>query len=771
MPRAPRRHRPIVSVPPRLRVVLFSVNSADLLYTNSVTLVRRETMKQPKAIAPSKRRTAPITLLMMIALVALAAAAAVWWMYASSLPANGPIIIVSIDTLRADRLPAYGYQGTKTPHIDELVRDGVLFERAYAHSPQTLPSHTSILSGQLPFEHGVRDNIGFTIRKDQRFLQHALKDAGYATAGFVSAYVLRRQVGFSAGFDTFDDNLPAASPDMPLGELQRPGEATIFNAINWIDTQQSPKFFLFVHTYEPHTPYAPPQKFSASMPYDGEIEYADENLGKLLGHLRSKNLYDSATIVLLSDHGEGLGEHGEDEHGIFLYNETIQVPLILKLPGSIHAGTRQREPVQHIDLFPTILELAAVDVPSDRRGRSLTPALDGSEKLASTGIYSESLAPRYHFGWSELYALTDQRYRYIRAPRDELYDVADRSERTSIADERPQIRDAMRRALDAIVAEAKVTAPSTVSDEDRRKLAALGYVGARSGTPSEAPGDRLPDPKDKVHVLQRYRRATRLAGHGHTAEAADLFRELLRDEPRMTDVWLQLAELYAREGRTSQAVDAFKEVIKRDPRDAASLTGAATGLFRLGRLEEAKAHAELAVDVAPASAHELLARIALERGESATARTQAQLANAADPTLPMPQFVEGLIAYQQHEYSRAVAHFSDAKKAAASRTVQVPEIHFYLGDSLARLERYREAEPMFMAELRMFPTNVRAHAGLAMLYRAMGRTAESEKAIDGLLDRVSTPEAYETAAQLWTMFGEPRRAAAARAAAKKPGAR
>jgi arylsulfatase A-like enzyme/tetratricopeptide (TPR) repeat protein len=694
-----------------------------------------------------------------------------WWSHRIGTTSDGPIIIVSIDTLRADRLPAYGYQQIKTPNIDRLVADGVLFERAYAHSPQTLPSHTSILSGQLPFEHGVRDNIGFSVKPDQRFLQHVLKDAGYATAGFVSSYVLRKQIGFNAGFDVFDDQLPAASPDMPLGQLQRPGEATVLNAIGWLERQQSPRFFLFVHTYEPHAPYSPPAKFAHANPYDGEIEYADENLGKLLAWLKSKERYEAATIVLLSDHGEGLGDHGEDEHGIFLYNETIRVPLVIKLPGGRRAGNRVTVPVQHIDLLPTILALAGLPAPTGTRGRSLEAAIDGTGRPASTGIYAESLSPRYHFGWSELYALTDDRYRYIRAPRDELYDVNnDQAERRSIAEEHPQVRAAMRRGLDAMIANAAVTAPSAVSAEDRQKLAALGYVGTQTGGPLAKPGDALPDPKDKVPVLERYRRAVELAGHGNANDAAVLFRDLLRDDPEMTDVWLQLAELHARQGRTADAVAAYKEVIERNPKDAGSLTGAATGLLRLGRIDEAKAHAELAVAVAPAAAHELLARIALERRDTATARREAQLAQAADPTLPMPQFVDGLIEYRAGRYTDAIRHFQEARKALAGRTVQVPDVHFYLGDSLARLERYREAEPMLVAEVRMFPSNVRAHAGLAMLYRATGRTAESDAAVEALLRNAPTAEGYELAVQLWTMFGEPQRAAAARTAAARTAA-
>lgn len=729
--------------------------------------------------------------------VVLLAALVFWWHHHGPAlsRADGPIILISIDTLRADRLPAYGYTRIRTPNIDRLAGDGVLFQQAYSQSPQTLPAHTSILSGQLPFTHGVRDNIGFSVKKDERLLQHALRDAGYATAGFVSAYVLRHQTGVGSGFDVYDDRLPAASPDKPLGQVQRAGGETLAAATRWIDAQPSPKFFLFFHIYEPHKPYSPPpRRFTAASPYDGEVEYSDEIVGGLLDHLRAKDLYDRATIVLLSDHGEGLGDHGEDEHGIFLYRETIRVPLIVKLPGSKSAGRRVATPVQQIDVAPTLLDLAGVApdtirgpqeaapqlAPTDVAqtlavreplpGRSLVPVLEGTGELAEASLYAEALSPRYHFGWSELYALTDGRYRLIRAPRDELYDIVqDPGERQSVAADRPQVRAAMRRALDAIIAGAPLDAPSAVSEDDRRRLAALGYIGTQSGAALQLPGDQLSDPKDKVAVLQKYKRATDLAGERRFAEATALYRELLRDDPEMTDVWLQLAEIYGRRGMMADAVGAYREVLKRNPKDSAGLTGAAAGLLRLGRLEEARAHAELAVNVAPAAAHELLVRIALERQDTAAARREAQLAHAADLSLPMPAFVEGLILHQQGQFAAALPHFMDARQALEGRTVQMLDVNYYIGDSLARLERYAEAEGFFMAELRILPGHVRARAGLAMLYKALGRDADADRAIEDLIVQAPTPEGYDVAAQLWTMFGEPQRASAVRArAAQNP---
>jgi tetratricopeptide (TPR) repeat protein len=533
--------------------------------------------------------------------------------------------------------------------------------------------------------------------------------------------------------------------------------------MRWIDQQRSSRFFLFVHIYEPHRPYTPPPRFAAAVPYDGEVEHSDEIVGRLLEHLRAKQLYDQSAIVLLSDHGEGLGDHGEDEHGIFLYRETIRVPLIIKLPSSRAAAHRVAAPVQHVDLVPTLLDVAGAPAPEHLRGRSLKPLLDGTGQVPETSIYSESLSPRYHFGWSELYALTDGRYRLIRAPRDELYDLTqDPGERTSISDDRPQVRTAMRRALDDTIANAQVDAPVAVSNEDRQKLAALGYVGTQTGATLQLPGDQLPNPRDKVGVLQKYKRATDLAGERRFEEAAAAYRELLREDGDMTDVWLQLAEIYGRRGLTAEAVAAYKEVVARKPKDPAGLTGAASGLLRLGRLDDARAHAELAVEAAPAAAHELLLKIAVEQGDVGTARREATLAQAADPTLPMPAFAEGLILHRKGQYAAALPYFLEARRALEARTVQLADVNFHIGDTLGRLERYGEAEPYFKAELAMFPGHVRARAGLAMLYRVTGRQADSERAVADLLRFAPTPEGYTVAAQLWTMFGEPARAAAVR---------
>ena len=734
---------------------------------------RARNSRAPAPPAAGRRLTARMTAVSIAA--AAAVGIAVWlWVPRGAAPA-GPIVLISIDTLRADRLPAYGYTKVATPAIDALAREGIVFERAYSHSPQTLPAHTSMFSGELPFDHGVRDNIGFTVKPGQRTLAALLSSHGYATAGFVSSFVLRQDTGVGQGFRVYDSEMPVSSPGAAIGQVQRDGSDTAARAERWLDSVADPRIFLFLHLYEPHTPYRPPERFARYEPYDGEIAYADEIVGRFVESLKRRKLYDDATIVLLSDHGEGLGDHGEREHGVFIYDETIRVPLIVKLPSARGAGRRERQPVQHVDLAPTLLDLAGAPRPPELRGRSLRPLLESGVAVDEQGIYSESLYPRYHFGWSELTSLTDARYRYIKAPRPELYDLdSDPRESQNLAPERPQTAAAMQGALDRLSAGQPLDPPSAVSDEAREQFQALGYIGMQGSVDVASAGEALADPKDKVHVLEAYRRAIDFANERKFDEAVPLLRGIVASEPRMADVWQQLGNLLSRTGRQAEAVEAFKKFVALRPSDSSGVVVVAGALMRMGRLDEAWSHAQLAVKLAPpedrrarASAHEMLARIALRRQDLDAARAAAAEAQEADPTLPMPQFVQGRILHLSGRYAEALAHFQEALRQLEARRVTIAEIHYYTGDVLARLERHAEAEAQFKAETRLFPQNSRAWAGLAMLYRATGRDAEAAQAIADLLSHVRGPDAYSLAAELWTMFGEPQRAAAVRSAARQ----
>ncbi len=680
---------------------------------------------------------------------------------------GGPVILIVIDTLRADRLPVYGYPGGRAPALTAFAREAVVFDRAYAHAPQTLPSHASMFTGRLPFEHKVRDNLGFTLNEGTPTLAAMFRSAGYATGGFVSAYVLRPETGVGQGFDVYDATFPAMAADRSVAQVQRPGPQTLAASETWLRSLTSDRFFLFLHLYEPHKPYRPPDRFADLAAYDGEVAFADEIVGTLFASLKTRGWYDTATIVVLADHGEGLGDHIEEEHGLFLYDEVIRVPWIMRLPRAQSAGRRVKDPVQHIDLLPTLAALAGLAVPTGLRGRDLSAALFGRGSLAPQGIYAEALYPRYHFGWSELLSLTDDRYRYIKAPREELYDLErDPDERTNIALERGQAATALRSALDALVAGRDIDAPSAVSDDDRQRLAALGYVGTQSSSAGRPDGRRA-DPKDKAPILRTYRQALELIGDGRLDEGTRLLRAILDDDPAMTDVWSQYAAALGRLGRYQEAFAAYARVIELQPDEANGPLGAASMLLALERPDEAHKHAELALTSAPSQAHQALALIEVARRRDGEALRQAELAAAVDPGLPMPAFIRGTIAYNSQHYDQALGFLLEAQKGYAQRSAQARDLHFMIGDSLARLERYQEAEPYLKEEIRLYPQHVRARAGLAMLYQSMGRGAEAERALAELVRDVPSREASDTAASVWRMFGRRDRAAAVDAEARR----
>jgi tetratricopeptide (TPR) repeat protein len=602
-----------------------------------------------------------------------------------------------------------------------------------------------------------------------------LRDRGFATGGVVSAYVLRKETGIGRGFDFFDGEMPQGSPELSIGQVQRDGALSVAIAERWLGSIGTSRAFLFLHLYEPHKPYTPPERFAEYAPYDGEIAYTDELVGRLVQYLKSHQLYDRSTIILLSDHGEGLGDHGEQEHGLFVYDEAIHVPLIIKQESNAGAGRRVADLVQHVDLVPTILDLVKAPGSGGFRGRSLKPVLEGTGRLQETSVYSEALYARYHFGWSELIALTDDRYRYIKAPREELYDLQrDPGERTNIAGERPQARLALRGALDRVAAGATIQAPAEISADARERLQALGYVGAQTDV-TRAAGDTLPDPKDKRDILEQYRAAVDLAGERKWRQAIALLQQILREDAEMVDVWGQLATFAIRIERFDQAADAYRHVVMLRPADPSGYIGAAATLLKLHQLDEAAAHAELAAQVAAepdrrsrASAHEMLAKIALARKDTDAARTEARLAREADPTLPMPSYIEGRLLYDQGKYDEALPLFEQAiAELKKSRVLQMTDLHFYTADTLGRLERYSEAEAEFIEELKFFPHNTRARGGLAMLYQASGKTDEAAKVLGDMLRVTPTPDAYALAARLHTMFGNRQQADVIRADARR----
>ena len=661
------------------------------------------------------------------------------------------MIVVSIDTLRADHLPAWGYEGVKTPNIDRLRDDGVLFRNAYSQVPLTLPSHASLFTGLLPADHGVRDNIGYRMPANVPTLPGALKQKGYATGAAVSAYVLRGSTGLRQLFDSYDDGI-AFVPGADLGAIQRPGSATVSTATSWIAQRGSSPFFFFLHLFEPHTPYDPPEPYrsAAALPYDGEIAHADAILGSFLDELRRTGVYDRAIVVLLSDHGEGLNDHGEKEHGIFVYREAIHVPLIVKLPKNTSAGAAIDAPVGLVDVFPTILSLAGVEQPAALAGVPLLgPA---ARAVEARRVFSESLYARLHLGWSDVRSLISNEQHYIDAPRAELYVLADdpREQRNVVADER---RAAASFRGELAKLDKKLTAPSAASPEEAAKLAALGYISAPA---ADATGE-LPDPKDKVHQLADYEAANAALAAGDAEAAIRGFKSLLASNPQFADAAIGLARAHEAARQYAEAGEVYRGLLARNPALTEQVAiGVATAFLNAGRLEDARAHAELALRSNPGGAHLLLGRIALAARSTANAQRHAREA-ARDPQYE-PQGVlllsEALLASGGTSAAEALRVLDTFKSARAARgEPPVRSLEMARAGALMRLSRPGEAMEALRNEIRLQPQHAEAYGRLAAIHLMQNDLAAAESVLSQMVAASPSPAQYALAANTLAHFG------------------
>jgi arylsulfatase A-like enzyme len=427
-----------------------------------------------------------------IALIACAAAAVFPWH-----PRPTSLVIITLDTTRADRLSVYGFNNVPMPGLERLAREGVVFDRATSVAPLTLPAHCSLFTGLFPPAHGVRDNADGALAAEQTTLAEMLRARGFQTAAFVSSVVLDADRGLAQGFDHYSAVSRPAPSTRSAGPPRRPADAVVNDALQWIEAHDDKPFFAWVHLYDAHRPYEPPEPFRSQYddPYLAEIAFADSQIARLLATLEDRKVLDRTIVVAVGDHGESLGEHGERDHGIFVYESSMQVPLIVRVPGL--APRRVGTLVSLVDIVPMLLDLFQIPAPSHLDGLSLAPALRG-QAMPERELYGESMYPS-RFGWSPLRMVRDTRLKYIDAPRPELYDLeADPFEQHDISSQRPLVVAGMRARLDAIGAEKRAGIPgSSPSDETLRALASLGYVSGRTAAP---PSSAL-DPKDFIQAF------------------------------------------------------------------------------------------------------------------------------------------------------------------------------------------------------------------------------------------------------------------------------
>ena len=505
------------------------------------------------------------------------------------------VVFITIDTLRADHLGCYGYKQIRTPNIDALAADGVRFARAYTPVPVTLPSHTVIFTGTYPLLSGMHDFSANKLSSTQPTLASVLKEQGYATGAVIAAAVLDSRFGLNHGFDFYYDHFDFNRLDESnLDEMERPGNLVADQALEWLGQNYQKKFFLWMHLYDPHYPYRPPAPFSEEYkdhPYDGEIAFADAQVGRLIGFLKAKGLYQNTIIVLSGDHGESLGEHGEKTHGFFIYNATLHVPVIIRLPGGASAKTVP-ELISLADLMPTVLQALKVDVPAQVQGRNLLPLLTPKNEEEARSLYAETFLPRLHFNWSELRAVETENYHFIDAPKPELYDLKkDPGETQNLYPQKKAVADEMRAKLATLLREysaGQELAEKTGLDPAlMERLKSLGYAGFSGGGTPTITDRNLPDPKDRIATYELISDAIAESQHGQYAQSVEKLNAALKTEPTSVPMHYLQGLNYYRMGEFAKSVDEFQQVLKASPDYALAAFHLGLAYARTGQVDDA----------------------------------------------------------------------------------------------------------------------------------------------------------------------------------------
>jgi arylsulfatase A-like enzyme/tetratricopeptide (TPR) repeat protein len=638
-------------------------------------------------------------------------------LFAFTAPQN--VILITIDTARADRMGFLGSKAGLTPNLDALARQGVVFSRAYAQVPLTTPSHATILTGTYPqFNH--LDDLGTALAKDIPYLPDLLQKHGYRTAAIVGSQVLDPKSaavpGFDRGFQTYDADFHSrASGEDRYHSVERRAEVVVDHALVWLSHHPGGPFFLWVHFYDPHDPYDPPEPFKtryAAAPYDGEIAYVDSAVGRLLNALRSRSLYDGATIAVVADHGEAFGEHGERSHGFFLYDETIHVPLLIKLPNGRLGGRRIAARVGLVDIAPTLLREVGIEAPVAMQGTSLSglmkaaavagkSASSAEDSAADRPIYSETDYPHRAFGWSSLYSLRAGKYLYVDAPERELYDqTADPEALHNLAKSSQAVADTMASQLDEFrrkTSSAKNTGPE-LNPERIEQLQALGYVTGFTKSSAAAKGERGPDPKPKIEVANLLHAALLAMEDDHYQEAIPQLEQVLKQEPLMPLANLELGRALSSVGNYDKALPWLRKAVELTP-------------------ESGRAHVELGM---------------------AMAETEDWAGSA-------------------EQLEAAVAHAPDSD-----------ELRFDLATAYDHLDRVEDATQAFQAALRLNPNHYRANL---MLGRLIGMHGNPLSAVPYLQKAAKlqplSPDAHKFLANVYTELGQKGDAAREQAEAKR----
>lgn len=630
-----------------------------------------------------------IGVLGVILLVATGAGVA-WYLLQ---PPRLNVVIISLDTTRADRLGCYGRQQALTPVLDNLAANGVLFEHATTPTPLTLPAHASLFTGLYPPEHGLHTNGQSRLADEIPTLAKTLAARGYATGGFIASFVLDSKFGLDQGFATYGDDLTGAAPADHALHRYRPGNLVVDEALQWLQGHHQRPFLCWVHLYDPHSPYLPHQdlfgdRFKES-PYDGEIAFVDQEVARIREFLQMQKLDQRTLVIVVGDHGEGLNEHQERKHGKMLYQSTLHVPLLMALPGVLPAGRRIAGTVSLVDLLPTILETVQADPIQGLSGRSLLAVAKGNT-LTPRACYSETDEPFHEAGWSPLRGLTTDRWKYIRAPRPELYDLqSDPTELRNLYDAQREQAGLLDQELSELERGLvpRQRAQLQLSPREQRTLESLGYVASAKSAGPVSGFKNLPDIKDMMPHFNALEDAQEQLEVGTVEPAIAQLRKLVAVAPEYEMAQVILGDALTRSGKFAEAVAQFQSILKRNPESEMALS-------HLGDAQAAQ-------------------------GQYSAAIRNYQLALQRDPDSDGLQYNLGKALVQAGRISEAIPHFQAALELDPGFVFAYVE----LGSAFLRLGQPDEALAQYELALKYNPDSLQAHMNLASVYAARSQLA------------------------------------------------
>lgn len=656
---------------------------------------------------------------------AAAAVAGIWLLLR---PTQPDILLITLDTTRADRIGAYGYRGARTPVLDQFAREGVLFERAFSPAPLTLPVHASLMTGLYPPEHGLRTNGYGSLSTDRTTLSEILTGAGYDCAAFVASFVLDHKFGLSQGFQEYDDDLVGATPTQDAIHRYRDGKLVVDSALKWLTAPHSRPFFCWVHLYDPHAPYdARTKEFGeafAKSPYDGEIAYTDQQVGRLLAFLKAR---PNTIVIIAGDHGESLGEHHELQHGYTLYNCTQHVPLMIRGVPAARIGSRVPTNVSLVDLLPTVTETLGLPTPPGISGRSFARALTG-QVLEPRLCYGGTDDPFLQNGWSPLRSLTTERWKYIRTTKPELYDLQSdpRELKNLAAESAPQLQEFEKQLL---ALEARMTvgeaAQVQLSESEKRVLQGLGYIGG--ARPQAATGEvALPDVKDMLPFNEATQTAIDLVEQGKLPEAEAILKKIVAESPpEHVSSRLYLGSVCEMQGREKEAEAIYLAVLKKRPDDTNALFHLGGLYAELGRYAEAIKIFDQSRQLEPDSAQPLfnLGLAKAKLGQPEAAQRDFEDALMIDPAFPGARSALGNVLSRQGRIAEAIAAYEDELQGNPENV----EAHVNLAVQLGSQQRLEDARKHFAEAVRLAPRNAETRFNLGVCLGLLGKHEEAAK--------------------------------------------